>query len=184
MAVISQFTTFALHSHTTTPVGNITPVARGDVLIRTDDGSIWVATTTVNTGWVEVAALGEGLITGLSTSVADYAVNTLVPTFTIATDHAGGDVNQAFTLPTRTGGWRLIDAYLRSTAGTGGNLQLKDAAAGNAMTDAIVPGNANVITRAAQIITAQQVAASASTPVWDGAAGTPATTCYSVWMGL
>ena len=73
---------------------------------------------------------------------------------------------------------------MRSTDSTGGNLTLKDAAAGNAMTDAIVPGNANVITRAAQIIVAEQVAASGSTPVWDGAASTPATTCYSVWIGL
>jgi hypothetical protein len=250
MAVISQFTHFALHSHTTTPVGNITPVSIGDLCIRSDTGSLYTATTLVNTGWQEVSAtsftavgnitwllndnnaaaldigstgatnllrfvttngteqleyrggaaleiitgglevdagnvvIAEGLLPNLAVAVADYAVNTLVPTFTIATDHGGGNADQAFTLPARTGGWRLIDAYVRSTAGTGGNLTLKDAAGGNAMTDAIVPGNANVITRAAQIIVGEQVAASGSTPVWDGAASTPATTCYSVWMGL
>lgn len=170
MAVIAQFTHFALHSHTTTPVGNITPTAIGDLCINSTDAGIWIASGTTAASWTVLTST--------------YGVNLLVPTFTVVTDHEGGNADFGFTLPARTNGWRLIDAYVRSTDGTGGNLTLKDAAAGNAMTDAIVPGNANIITRAAQIIVGEQVAASASTPVWDGAAGTPATTCYSVWIGL
>ena len=250
MAVISQFTDFALHSHTTTPVGNITPTAIGDLCVRTDTGGLYVATTVVNTGWIEVSAqnitalgdlawllndnsataldvgstgltnllrfittngaelmeyrganplnivtggltvtagtvtIGESLLASLFTAVADYAVDTLTPTFVVRTDHAGGNVEDAFTLPARTGGWRLVDAFVRSRGGTAGNLTLLDATGGNAMTDAIVPGNADVVTRAGSLVQAQEDVATGAVPVWSGAGGPPATTCYSYWVGL
>ena len=63
----------------------------------------------------ESISIGEGLITGLASAVADYAVETLTPTFILRSDHAGGNAEDPFTLPPRTGGWRLVDAYIRST---------------------------------------------------------------------
>ena len=132
----------------------------------------------------ESISIGEGLITGLASAVADYAVETLTPTFILRSDHAGGNAEDPFTLPPRTGGWRLVDAYIRSTGGTAGTMTLLDATGGNAMTNAMVPGNANVVTRATSLVTAQEDVASGATPVWSGASTPPATTCYSIWVGL
>ncbi len=143
----------------------------------------------IQTGGLLVTAgnvnIGTGLLRSLSTAVENFAVNVLAPTFTIVTNHAGGNVEQNVgPMLARPNGWRLVRAYTRSTGGTAGTLTLLDATSGNAMTNAIVPGNANVVVNAAQIITAQETVASLATPVWAGATNPPATTCYTEWVGL
>lgn len=228
MAVISQFTDFALHFGTVTPIGNETPIDIGDLYIWQNGPSsaLFIATALTTSDWQQVAAgdfvalsaltwslipataaalviketggsdmqtfntaantvtFGEAMLANLHIGVRDYAEDILVPTFIVRTDHAGGNTEETFTLPARTGGWMLVDAFVRSAAGTGGNYTLKDAAGGNAMTNAIVPGNANVITRATSIIVAQETVGSGAVPEWDGAASSPASACYSIWVGL
>ena len=132
-----------------------------------------------------IFTIGEGLFSSLATAVADYMPNNLVTTFVIHTEHPGGVASPVVgPLSARTGGWRLYRAWTRSRGGTGGSLTLLDAAGGNAMTDAIVPGNANDIVNASQIIRAEQDVPSAASPVWSGALGTPAADCYTEWVGL
>lgn len=198
---------FSLHAWTADPNAGVGNVGRiGDFGVRYDAGQVRLYQNIdgTATGWGQIAppgggtwtltsaltitgaviTIGEGLLASLSTAVADYAVNTPTPIFVVRTEHPGGNVESGFTLPARTGGWKCIDAYTRSRGGTAGTLTLLDATGGNAMTDAIVPGNANVITRATSIVQAQEDVATGATPVWSGATNPPATDCYSTWVGL
>jgi hypothetical protein len=69
MALVSQFTNFALFSHTTTPVGNITPTAIGDKCVRTDTGLWYYATGVTTADWQELPASSFTAISALSWSL-------------------------------------------------------------------------------------------------------------------
>lgn len=154
------------------------PGDRGDVLVRTDVPLIYQNVDGTPTNW----RLGVD-----PTAFPDYTEDgTLkVPTFLVGVNHPGGAVEAAFSaLPARTNGWRLVDAYLRSRGGSAGSLTLLDASGGNAMTDAMLPAALNGITRASEIIRAEEDVPGGAIPVWSGAAGTPPTTCYALFVGL
>jgi hypothetical protein len=170
MPVISQFTDFALRAGDVTPNGNETPTARGDLYVRDGINStaLYINTTGTNTGWAE--------ITG--------SIGVLHSMYIARTEHPGGNAEAAINLPPRTGGWRLVNAYIRSRGASAGNATLLDLTAGNAMTNAMVPGAANVVTNASSLIQAQEDVPSGNAPVWSGASNPPAFDGFSVWIGL
>jgi hypothetical protein len=170
MAVISQFTDFALRAGEVLPNGNETPTARGDLYVRdgVNSTALYINTNGTNTGWAE--------ITG--------SIGVLHSMYIVRTDHPGGNVEAAINLPARTGGWRLVNAYIRSTGSAAGNATLKDLTGGNAMTNAISVGAANVVTNAGSLIQAQEDVPSGNSPVWAGASTPPTFTGFSVWIGL
>ena len=230
MAVISQFTDFALRFGTVTPIGNEIPGAAGDLYIWQNGVSsqLFISTGNTNTDWQGIAAgsftalsalvwnlvdnnaaaltigtagfasmmvfdtqnaaeaitFGETLLTNLHIGVRDFAENILTPTFLVSTNHTTGNASEAFALPARTGGWRLVDAYIRSRGGAAGTAVLQDAAGGNAMTNLIAVGAANVRTQAGSLIQPQEDVPSAASPAWTGAGGPPAFDGYSLWVGL
>ena len=160
--------------------GNGTPGDAGDILFRIDVRQVYMNTDGTPTGWVQFLFTDN-----LPTAFPSWTTGAVVaPAFTVGVDHPGGAVEAGVTLPARTNGWRLVDAYVRSRGGSAGTFTLLDATAGNAMTDAMVPGAANAITRAASLIQAEETVAGGGIPVWSGTAGTPATTCFALWVGL
>lgn len=110
------------------------------------------------------------------------------PVSRIRVQHPGGVADATtITLPARAGGWLVMDAFLRSKGATGGAITLRNlaAGAGAALTDAMVPGNANIITRATTIVEALEIPPGGSDLFFNSAAaGTPPTTCYVDVMGL
>ena len=65
------------------------------------------------------------------------------------------------------------DAYIRSDGATGGSVQVQTAAGAANCTDAMVPGNANVLTRATQTVIANCTFAASATGRLSIAAGAP-----------
>jgi hypothetical protein len=110
----------------------------------------------------------------LSIAVAPSANQQVGAVFSVPVTFTAGASNTDFVLPARTGGFRLVDAYIRSNGATGGTLTVQTAGGGANCTDAMVPGNANVITRASQIINANCTFASGATVRLAAAAGAPA----------
>jgi hypothetical protein len=51
------------------------------------------------------------------------------------------------TLPNRTGGWRVVDCWVVSNGATAGTITVNNVTAAAAVSNAMVPGNAGVITR-------------------------------------
>ena len=140
----------------------------------------------ITTNSSEAVTFGEGVLTNLPTASVDYAENTIIPWYIVVTEHPGGNAEEAFTLPRRTGGWRCVWGYVRNTSGTGGTgtLQLLDASGGNAISDAVTIGNDNVIVNIGTLDNAQETVGSGASPVWSGASSADASTCLSVWIGL
>ncbi len=137
----------------------------------------------IPSGGLQVA---EGLMVDPHIAFDDFADGTPHPLLVCRIGHPGGNVDGNIVLPARVGGWRMMDAYLRSGGATAGNITARTAAAGggNAVTDAMVPGNANVITRAASLVAADEDFASGATVFFNGAGGPPATTVYATFVGL
>jgi hypothetical protein len=64
--------------------------------------------------------------------------------------HAGGAATAVIALPSRATGFNVVDAHVRSEGGTGGTVTVNNQASA-AVSDAMVPGNTGVITRAGSI---------------------------------
>ena len=86
--------------------------------------------------------------------------------------YAAGASNTDFALPAGRS-MRLVDAYIRSDGATGGSVQVQTAAGAANCTDAMVPGNANVLTRATQTVIANCTFAASATVRLSIAAGAP-----------
>lgn len=137
----------------------------------------------VNGGGISIA---EGGLLTPQLAFPDYAAGTPHPGLVLGIAHPGGAADASAVLPARVGGWRITDARVRSEGATGGSLTVRTAAGGggNAVTDAIVPGNADAITRAARLVQADEDFASGATVYVRGAGGTPASTVYLSLVGL
>jgi hypothetical protein len=121
------------------------------------------------------SAAFQALVTGIPSPVSRIRV-----------DHPGGNVDSIITLPQRPGGWQVQNVFLRSRGASAGTLTLRDTAAGAgaALTDAMVPGNADILTYATTIVQAQENRASSSQLFLNGAGGPPACTGYIEVVGL
>lgn len=115
-----------------------------------------------------------GLLTNLPQAVVAIAPGVPGMGIWISRSYNAGASNTDFALPARTGGWRVVDAYIRSDGATGGTLTVQTAGGAASVTDAMVPGNANVITRAAQVINANATFASGATVRLAVGGGAPA----------
>lgn len=91
----------------------------------------------------------------------DASDGVVAPGFFLSKTYVAADGDTDVTLPVRTGGWRVVDAYIIS-GGAAGTLQLKTGA-GVAITDAITRGAANARTGAATIDLAAGTIASGGT---------------------
>ncbi len=155
---------------------------------NTNDGAESVifaggGTFQVNGGGLAVV---EGGFATPHLAFADYAVGTPGVKLLVEVAHPGGNVDGSVVLPARVGGWKMTDATLRSLGATAGTITARTAAGGGgtAVTDAMVPGNNHVITRATQLDDAAQTFASGATVFFNGAGGPPATTVYAEFVGL
>lgn len=86
-----------------------------------------------------------------SSAAADGGANA---GFFIRKTYNAGASTTDFALPARTGGWRIVDAYIISGGATGGTVQLQTAGGASNVTDAMVPsalGNGG-ITRCALLL--------------------------------
>lgn len=89
----------------------------------------------------------------------------------------GGDVRD-IVLPFRTGGWRIVDAYITSGGAGGGSVQVQTAGAA-AITNAMVPGAAaGDITRAANVNLTNGTVGSGATIRLNVVAGTAAGSAF------
>lgn len=130
-------------------------------------------------GGLQTIQFVEGALTNLSNAVADTADGVLQVGFWLPKTFPAGAGPTDVVLPARVGGWRVTDAYINNTSGGagGGTLQVQTGG-GAAISDAMVPGAANALTRAGQIISAGAVIPSGGTLRLAGVAGTTGGTAY------
>jgi hypothetical protein len=138
----------------------------------------------INSGGLNVVA-GSVALPEASLNVAiastDAANNTITAGLflrvSLAANATGVTVNLNVALPARVGGWRVVDSYIISGGPTGGSVQVQTTAPA-AVTDAMVPGNANVVTRNASLTLANATFASAASIRFAVANGSPATEAF------
>jgi len=150
-------------------VGGITVVAGG---VTVTAGGLTVTAGGLNVVAGSVAFPAASLnIDQATEAVADGQVGAGL---VVGKTYSAGAANTDFALPARTGGWRIIEVWIRSNGATGGNLKVQTAGSAADVTDAMVPGNNNVITRCAQILNANATFAGGATVRLNAAGGTPA----------
>lgn len=103
----------------------------------------------------------ENALTNLPVANRDTANNQIDAGFWLRATFPGGAVNTDVAVPARAGGYRVVDAYINNTSGgAGGGTLTVQTGAGVAITNAMVPGAADALTRAASVSTANGVIAS------------------------
>ena len=116
--------------------------------------NILTITTTNGAEVVNVNAVNGLRVTERTFNVANACVPKsaydVVAALRVSIIYPGGVNTTSIAMPARTGGWRVVDAYLRSGGATGGTATVQNHTAA-AITNAMVPGNADIITRAASI---------------------------------
>lgn len=177
--IISSWQNVALHFFTVDPNSGAlyTPLRAGDFGVLNDgagDVRFFQNTDGTSAGWVEIPG------------VPTFAYDTVMTTpRLVITDHPGGAAEADIgPLPARANGWKLVNAWVRANGNIAGTATVLDGTGGNAMTNPMVPGDANAIEVAAAIIQAQEDVAGGATPVWSSIAGTPAYQGYTMWVGL
>jgi hypothetical protein len=137
----------------------------------------------INTGGLDVAAgtvsFPEGSL-AVASAAAD-AGNNLVSAGlflrkTLGANASGIPVNNVLAFPSRTGGWRIADAYISSSGVTGGSVTVSTVS--GAVTNAMVPGNANAVTRATDVNLTNAPVASGGNVTFIVATGSPATEVF------
>ena len=179
MAAIVKTVTFSIFTGPSNPNGITTPDQAGDIYIQMGTTGIlgapgvFQATTAINTGWTRF-------------SWPDLTNGSLGVQYRLRIEHPGGNVDATAQLPPRPNGWRVVDATLRSRGGTAGNMTLRTAAGGGgtAVTNAMVPGNANLLTKATTIVQAVETFAGGSVLYANGASNPPATDVDIEIVGL
>lgn len=138
----------------------------------------------INTGGLLVAAgsvtLPEASL-NLSIATTDASDGTITAGFfirkSLIANATGVTINTDVVLPARVGGWRVVDAYIISGGPTGGSVQVQTTAAA-AVTNAMVPGNADIVTRNGALTLANATFASAASIRLAIANGSPATEAF------
>jgi hypothetical protein len=117
-------------------------------------GNILTITTTNGAEVVNVNAVNGLRVTERTFNVANACVPKstyeVVAALRVSIIYPGGVNTTSIAMPARTGGWRVVDAFIRSGGATGGTAIVQNHAAA-AITNAMVPGNADIITRCASI---------------------------------
>jgi hypothetical protein len=108
----------------------------------------------IATGGLNVVAGTVGLpeaSLNVASVTTDAANNAVTVGLFIRKSHAanggGFPMSTDVVLPARVGGWRVVDAYIISAGPTGGTVQVLTTG-GLTVSNAMVPGNADVLTRA------------------------------------
>jgi len=138
----------------------------------------------INTGGLQVVAgsvsLPEASL-NLSIATTDAADGTITAGFfirkSLIANATGLPFNTDVVLPARVGGWRVVDAYIISAGATGGSVQVNTTAPA-AVTNAMVPGNADVVTRNSSLTLANATFASGASIRLTIANGSPATEAF------
>lgn len=117
----------------------------------------------------------------LTSATLDAANNTLTAGFflrvALIANATGVTVNLNVPLPARVGGWRVVDSYIISGGPTGGSVQVLTTASAT-VSNAMVPGNADVLTRATAITLANASFTSAASVRFAVTNGSPATEAF------
>ena len=129
----------------------------------------------INTGGLTVSS---GIINfpqaslNLSNLSTDAANNLITAGFFLRATHGAGASTTDVVLPARTGGWRIVDAYITSGGAAAGSVQVQTAGGAANITNAMVPGAAaGAITRANLVEPANNTVASGATIRLNVAAG-------------
>ncbi len=137
----------------------------------------------INTGGLNVVA-GTVVLPEASLNVAnattDAANNAVTAGLFIRkslASNGGAPINTDVVLPARVGGWRIVDAYIISAGPTGGTVQVNTTTPA-AVTDAMVPGNANVVTRNTSLTLANATFASGASIRFTIGTGAPVTEAF------
>jgi hypothetical protein len=113
--------------------------------------SLWINTSLVNPGLTWAVVPGGSELINVALQQIAAVDGGLAAGIWLRKTYVAADGNLDVVLPVRTGGWRVVDAYIISDGGGGAeSLQVQTTAA-VAITDAMVRGAANVITRAASV---------------------------------
>lgn len=130
---------------------DLTPVI-GSFAIVALAGSVNVYLKTSATAWKLILRDPLDLAIAIQNAVSGTIGGSLVMPILLTASGGGG--TQAVTLPGRTGDWRVRDFYIVNTSGGGGagSVKCQKAAGAADITDALVPGAADAITRAATLI--------------------------------
>jgi hypothetical protein len=126
-------------------------------------------------------ALLGGAITGVAGFLRTTADAQADAGIFIRKTFTAGATNVDFLFPARSAGlgWRIVDVYIRSAGATGGTVQLQTAAGAANVTEAMVPGNASILTRCTTITIANgTVLGSASMRLAGVGAGNPGGECW------
>jgi hypothetical protein len=117
----------------------------------------------------------------LASATTDAANNTVTAGFffrvALGANATGLAFNLNVALPARVGGWRVVDSYIISAGPTGGTVQVLTTG-GLTVSNAMVPGNADALTRATAITLANASFASAASVRFAVANGSPATEAF------
>lgn len=133
-----------------------------------------------NTGaGTQTIQYGEGVLTNMPIAVSDTLDGAIQVGFWLSKTFPAGAGPTDVVLPARVGGWRVVDAYLNNTSGGagGGTLQVQTVG-GAPISDAMIPGVANGLTRAAAIQSANAAIPSGGTVRLAGGVATTAGTAY------
>jgi hypothetical protein len=140
--------------------------ATGLIAFRTSNGT-------------ESVTFRESVLTNLNLAVRDSANGSVDAGFWLRRTFPAGAGPTDVILPARTGGYRVVDAYINNSSGGGGagTLQVQTGA-GVGITNAMVPGAADVLTRATTVILANASIAGGGTVRLTGVAATTAGECW------
>lgn len=161
----------------------------GSLALRNDGGNVTLYLKTAAGGgnWQAIGGANltvpEGSI-DVANAASDWANQSIVAGLWLSAAFTAGASTTDFLLPARVGGWRLVDAYIRSGGATGGTVQIQTAAGAANVTDAMVPGNIDVITRAGSVISANADFASGAGIRINVAAGAPLGNIYARFEAL
>jgi hypothetical protein len=121
----------------------------------------------------------EAVDLDVAVASTDAASNTITAGLWLPVAVTGGGGTNVITLTqVRSGGWRVVDAYIVSGGATAGDVTVQRGSDNAAITNAMVPGNADVVTRATSILLANATIANQGTLKFVTAGATPACTAF------
>ena len=140
----------------------------------------------INTGGLTITAGGLTVTAGavsfpantvsLALSVAAAPTGVVGTPLTLNVTYAAGASSVDTVLPVRAGGFKVYDVHIVSGGATGGTVTVQTAGGAAAVSNAMVPGNATLITRTTLLD--NTVFASGATIRVAVAAGAPLGNCY------
>lgn len=121
---------------------------------------------------------GNRTNTNIASEVRAAADGKMNPEFVITKSYTAGASNTDFVTEDHGRSIRIIDVHIVSDGATGGSVTLQTAAGAANITNAMTPGNADVITRASSLLQANDEVAAGATLRIAAAAGAPAGTMF------